>query len=35
MNEIVDNLVKLISASAALITSLALWRSSGKRKKRK
>lgn len=36
MTEIVDNLVKLMTATAALITALALWRTSGnKRKKRK
>jgi len=33
MSEIVDNLVKLITATAALITALALWRKAGDRKK--
>lgn len=35
MNEIIDNVVKLIGATAALITALALWRNSGKDKKKK
>ena len=35
MNEIVDNLVKLMTGTAAIITALALFRRSGKRKKRK